>query len=300
MKRESDISSYVFGGWAGTTASSDGFVYVLSLPSFRWIRVTEDRDLRQRHNCHLMGAHTMLVVGGIKPGFDNLQPPDITGCDTSAKFRQGLGMFSLNSHSWTTSYDPNIGAVPYSIHPSIADVIGGDANGGATLQTPVAGFSQKSLGTLLGARPEPNNSTSQPTSSAVPKPQILSIGAIVGIAVGGVIAVGVFVGGLVFLLLSRHRKQRKPWPPSISTPIVTVMPPQMKYYSELDANYQPQELRAGSHSSIYETKISALELTGESLGEKPLPLRPSEEKKEIHVQEMEAWSPMSERSEPKL
>ena len=300
MKRESDISSYVFGGWAGTTASSNGFVYVLSLPSFRWIRVTEDRDLRQRHNCHLMGAHTMLVIGGIKPGFDNLQPPDITGCDTSAKFRQGLGIFSLNNHSWTTSYDPSIGAVPYSIHPKIANVIGGNANGGATLQTPVAGFSQKSLGNLLGARPEPNNSTSQPTASAVPRPQILSTRAIIGIVVGGVIVVGGFVGGLVFLLLSRRRKQPKPWPPSISTPIVTVMPPQMKYYSELDANFQPPELRAGSHSDIYESKFSARELTGESPREKSLPSRPSYEKKEIHVYEMEAWSPMSERSESKL
>ena len=247
-----------------------------------------------------MGAHTMLVVGGIKPGFDNLQPPDITGCDTSAKFRQGLGMFSLNNHSWTTSYDPNTVAVPYSIHPSIANVIGGDADGGATLQTPVAGFSQKPLGTILGARPEPNNLTSQPTSSAVPRPQILSTGAIVGIVVGGVIVLGVFVGGLVFLLLNRRRKQRKPWPPSISTPIVTVMPPQMKYYSELDANYQPPELRAGSHSNIYENKSSARELTGESPREKSLPSRPSHEKKEIHFHEMEAWSPMSERSEPKL
>lgn len=247
-----------------------------------------------------MGAHTLLVVGGIKPGFDNLQPPDITGCDTSAKFRQGLGMFSLNNHSWTTSYDPTIGATPYTIHPNIAKVIGGDANGGATLQTPAAGFSQKSLGTLLGARSEPINSSSQPTSSAAPKPQGLSVGAIIGIAVVSVVAVGVLVGGLVFLLLSRRRKQRKPWPPTISTPIFTAMPPQMQYYSELDANSRPAELRAGSHINIHAIKLAARELTGESPIEKPLPSRPPEKKKEIEVHEMEAWSPMSERSEPKL
>ena len=58
------------------------------------------------------------------------------------------------------SYDRILGAASYSVHPYSSKVIGGDANGGATLQTPTAGFSQNLLGTLMGARPEPNNSTS--------------------------------------------------------------------------------------------------------------------------------------------
>ena len=41
--------------------------------------MTQDEELRQRHTCHLMGAHTMLVVGGIKPGFNDIQPFDAKG-----------------------------------------------------------------------------------------------------------------------------------------------------------------------------------------------------------------------------
>ncbi|KAL8998001.1 MAG: hypothetical protein Q9169_002841 [Polycauliona sp. 2 TL-2023] len=61
----SSHSVYVFGGW-GRGQNNDGNVYVLSIPSFTWIRVTLDTDQRSHHQCHLMGKHHMLVVGGIR------------------------------------------------------------------------------------------------------------------------------------------------------------------------------------------------------------------------------------------
>ena len=239
----------------------------------------------------------MLVVGGIKPGFDDLQPLDASGCDTATKFRQGLGLFSLNNHTWTTAYDPTIGAALYNIHPSIAKVIGGNATGGATLQTPVAGFTQKSLGTLLGARPEPNSS--EPTSSALPSLALatsgaaphhpLATGAIVGIVVGALAAVGIILGVLIFLYITRRRKQRKPWPPPVSTPILTELPPQMRYYTELADIHPPVELRGDPlHDGIYARQFAAHELVGEGTLGKPLAEKPVQ-RMEIH--EMDAWSP---------
>lgn len=245
----------------------------------------------------------MLVVGGIKPGFDNLQPLDASGCDTSAKFRQGLGLFSLNNHTWTTAYDPTIGAALYNIHPSITKVVGGNATGGATLQTPVAGFTQQSLGTLLGARPEPNSlalpSVAPASSSAAPQHHPLTTGAIVGIAMGALASVGIILGALVFLYITRPRKQHKPWPPAISTPIFTALPPQMNYYSELADIHPPVELRGRPHDDIYAEKFAAHELMGEGTFEKPLAEKAGEQLKQVEIHEMEtSWSPVS-TSEPK-
>lgn len=143
----SSHSIYVFGGWGNTAGASDGNVYVLSIPSFRWIRVNEDSNLRVRHHCGLIGNHTMLVVGGIQPNGEDLQPNDTSGCDTSPMFAQGLGMFSLNDHIWTTNYVPSKGSLPYQVHSSISEVIGGNENGSAEVQTPVGGFRQPALGT---------------------------------------------------------------------------------------------------------------------------------------------------------
>lgn len=144
---QSSHSIYVFGGWGNTAGGSDGNVYVLSIPSFRWIRVNEDSNLRVRHHCGLIGNHTMLVVGGVQPNGEDLQPIDASGCDASPMFAQGLGIFSLNDHTWVTNYDPSRGSLPYQVHPSISNIIGGNGNGSASVQTPLGGFGQPILGT---------------------------------------------------------------------------------------------------------------------------------------------------------
>lgn len=212
----SSHSIYVFGGWnMRSTQTNDGNVYVLSIPSFTWIRVTSDLDQRSEHTCHLMGNHHMLVVGGVEPVDDVQFPSGILGCDHNPKFNQGLGIFSLNAHTWVTNYDPEPGAAPYQIHTSISKVIGGNATGGATLRSPKNGFSTPGLSSLLVAKDENGNQTSaqpQPTSvqrgPKTPKtknPRPLSNAAIAGIVVGS-------VGGLLLIVLTRYfilyRRQR--------------------------------------------------------------------------------------------
>ena len=229
----------------------------------------------------------MLVVGGIHPKGEALQPTDTTGCDTSQMFTQGLGMFSLNNHTWSSNYDPFEVSAAYQVHPSISKVIGGTQNGGATAQTPVGGFSQQALGTLLGAH-ESSNKTSQVS----PGPENVSNGkkriskaVIAGISVAGCICVFLVLLAIIYLTRLRHR-QRVPPRPVISLPIGP-----LRKASELTGStvispvsepFEPVELSAG--------KVHAHEL---SIAEKPLPPKPREVMAG-EVQEMEGelgWHP---------
>ncbi|KAL8807437.1 MAG: hypothetical protein Q9223_004343 [Gallowayella weberi] len=243
----SSHSIYVFGGWgATTTEGNDGNVYVLSIPSFTWIRVTLDADQRSRHQCHLMGNHHMLVVGGIKPYKSLLQPKGLVGCDSDSKFRQGLGVFSLNSHTWTTSYDPVVGATPYRVHESISRIIGGNATGGATKQQPDVGFSSEALRNLMRpSKGTPNTTTTALWPSTTPhqsSPSSLSKAAIAGTAVGvAVSAIGIAV--TIWYLF--HRRSRFHQNAS-SKDLVLSKSLQPRSANEIYAGPAGQELRGGT------------------------------------------------------
>ena len=264
---QSSHSIYVFGGWGNSLGGSDGNVYVLSIPSFRWIRVNEDSNRRSRHSCNLLGNHTMLVVGGVQPVGQQVMPPDATGCDTTPMFAQGLGMFSLNNHTWITDYDPSEGAAPYQIHPSISNVIGGNENGNATIQTSLVGFSDPALGPLLGVHQDPGPN-SDSTSSA--RNMHLTGGVIAGIVIAAGAGLALVLTSL-FVLLLRWRNRLRPVRPRISNPIV-----QERQVSELDSGPGPSEM--------IDDKSAAHELW--SPVDKPLPPRPFDEKI-VSLHEME-------------
>ena len=212
---QSSHSIYVFGGWGNSFGGSDGSVYVLSLPSFRWIRVDRESNQRSRHHCSLIGKNTMLVVGGMTPSYDNPRPADTSGCDTTTMFAQGLGIFSLNSHSWSTNYDPVAGAAPYQVHPNISAVIGGKASGGASVMAPEGGFSQKALGVLLTGNQnaetiDSNNGSTTPNNTTHPATTLkhhnpLSGGSIAGII--GSCVFGLLLGLVLTLTICIRRRQ---------------------------------------------------------------------------------------------
>lgn len=170
-----------------------------------------ESDIRSRHHCSLIGSNTMLIVGGIAPLNDFALPTWTTeGCDNKTMFKQGLGMFSLNNHSWSTSYDPVAGAKPYQIHPSISEVIGGNARGEASIKNPIGGFNQESLWALLAPKTPSDNSTTNATIQADGKSNSgekkLSNGAIAGISGGSVTAVILSVALGVFFCIRRRQK----------------------------------------------------------------------------------------------
>lgn len=211
---KSSYSIYVYAGWGSTFGDSDGDVYVLSLPSFRWIRVNADSGERSRHQCVLAGRNTMMVVGGIVPLGDFPIPTWTSqGCDTNSTiFQQGLGLFNLNNHSWSGTWDPDAGASPYQVHSSISKVIGGGSQGEATLMGPQAGWSQPELGRLFTntSGSGSNVTATKPTSSGVPDMQQshhLSTGGITGIAIASSIALTIIVLMMVWVFLHRRRAQ---------------------------------------------------------------------------------------------
>ena len=285
---QSSHSIYIFGGWGNSFGGSDGNVYVLSIPSFRWIRVNQDSNRRLRHHCNLIGNHTMLAVGGIQPNGQDPQPQDSTGCDTTAMFTQGLGMFSLNSHTWVTNYAPSQGAAAYQVHPKIMNIIGGNENGSATVQSPVGGFTSQELGVLLKAHPEPNATctaaseasctVAAATTHAEYSPSHsfghidgLSTGNIAGIILA-VLAIALVLSLVLFLLRRRYRRLRN-LRPTISKPVM-----QDRISSELHAVIVLQELSDG--------QIHAHELGSP---DKPLPPKPYDRKvPKILIQEMDA------------
>ncbi|KAL2222385.1 kelch repeat protein [Thermoascus aurantiacus ATCC 26904] len=134
-------SIYVFGGEGVSISDSDGSVYVLSLPSFRWIRLTQGLTPRIKSKCHLLGKHTMLVVGGV------------------GRFANGLALFDPLNHTWMTRYDP-ADDEEYRLNSQITDVIGGNATGGATLTEPLGGFNHTELAALFQTPTVPSSSSS--------------------------------------------------------------------------------------------------------------------------------------------
>lgn len=282
----SSHSIYVFGGWANTPGASDGYVYVLSLPSFRWIRVNEDSSLRARHQCALIGKNTMLVVGGNHPN-QQLQPIGPSGCDTTNMFSQGLGMFSLNEHAWSQQWDPSQGSLAYQVHPNITSVIGGNQDGGATLQVPVGGFSQQELGNLLGAKVI--TSTTAPASSSQQSTTKSSSGLSTGAIVGIVVAVAVVVSTLaLFLILClMHRHRRRSSPPEL---VVAPPAPVLRKASELTEETVISPISLQLPAEISDGGIAAHELGST---EKPLPHIP-DHARSVEIQEMEGelgWHP---------
>lgn len=105
-----------------------------------------------------------------------------------------------------------MGAEPYLVHPSISKIIGGGPSDGATLQGPEDGFSQQALHQLFyPTQPgKGNNATTQgnatkPTDEKVDQRR-LSADVVTGIAVGSVVALGLFLALALFVVLRRRQK----------------------------------------------------------------------------------------------
>ncbi|KAL9595979.1 MAG: hypothetical protein Q9219_006102 [cf. Caloplaca sp. 3 TL-2023] len=201
----SSHSIYVFGGLEDR-GELDDQLYILSLPSFIWIRVPQGGGWRSGHKCHVMGSNHMLVVGGSNK----------TACDSGPRFSQGLGIFSLNDHEWRSSYEPTDGSAPYYIHSSISSVIGGDTTGGATKLTPEDGYSSDALRIIMqGQGPGPAQSpkptqTAPSTANSAPQSSSFShTGVIIGSVIGGAVLVSIILGLIWFNKYRLRRSQQQ-------------------------------------------------------------------------------------------
>ncbi|OQD79246.1 hypothetical protein PENANT_c056G00630 [Penicillium antarcticum] len=118
---------YIYGGYNGedsTTAPYDD-VYILSLPSFIWIRAYtgKSRHGRSGHQCFGVLPSHMLVVGGLYK-------------DPSICLDGGiLQTFSLNDLKFQTTYSPEA-VEEYRVPSVVSQKIGGTTTGNASRTAP--------------------------------------------------------------------------------------------------------------------------------------------------------------------
>lgn len=216
-KDYSSFNIYWYGGYDGihsTNASAwSDDVWVLSLPSFIWKKVSSGRSgmARAGHRCFMPYPDQMMVIGGtpVAPslGYD---------CVTDV-----IQIFNVSSAEWLDSYDPTVWG-EYQVPSVVYEAIGGDESGGATSTAPAA-WNTASLGsvfqtayatskittyypypaaaTATGSAATPTSTTKSKSSSSVPKFLAPLLGVVLGL---------LFVSSLVVgILLWRRRRLLK-------------------------------------------------------------------------------------------
>ncbi|KAF2838525.1 hypothetical protein M501DRAFT_1004268 [Patellaria atrata CBS 101060] len=240
---------YIYGGAKDT----DGYladVWILSLPSFRWIYGgTSDRS-RAVFGCAKVAKRYLLVYGDMT---ENVQGNE---CDND---QNGFAMLDLQSLEWTSSYEAPEGTPTYLVPERIYSVIGGDANGGATLTA--ESYNTPSITALFNSDPTSTSSPSDSGDESNDRPTDdpnsdsgsgSSAGAIAGGVVGGVAFVGIILGVLFFW---RRRKAKIQAKAAVSPVMEHKPPPYYQMTAELDTGRPPVELM-GDHQYVYSAPVN--------------------------------------------
>ncbi|KAL6913381.1 hypothetical protein FSST1_011141 [Fusarium sambucinum] len=135
----SSFNIFYYGGFDGINvkeAFSDD-VWVLSLPSFTWVKINEGKSIHARagHKCFMPYPDQMLVFGGYTP---------LAGTQITCLEKGPVVNFNVTSGEWLDSYDPGEYS-DYGVHEKIQSEIGGDAAGGATVTAPAGGWTTSAL-----------------------------------------------------------------------------------------------------------------------------------------------------------
>jgi hypothetical protein len=115
----SSYNIYIYGGYAGLDSGTDtpsDDVYILSLPTFTWIRAYSGDDTKGRygHRCVKPYPDQMFVVGGY--GVGSPETCVIGGM---------VQVFNLNTVSFQDTYDPKTWSY-YEVPSILSKVIGGE------------------------------------------------------------------------------------------------------------------------------------------------------------------------------
>ncbi|KAI1476328.1 hypothetical protein F4774DRAFT_240462 [Daldinia eschscholtzii] len=150
----SSFNIYFYGGYDGLddTADFNDNVWILSLPSFMWMKVYSGQASHARagHHCVMPYPDQMIVIGG-RQANKGTTVPCLDGDPPGM-----LQVYNLTSNRWMDSYDPTSWNY-YGVPEMIYAMIGGDASGGATVTTPSpSGWATPELGKVF-ATPYPTS-----------------------------------------------------------------------------------------------------------------------------------------------
>ena len=187
---------FFYGGSSGSSFGLDdpmddqvffGDLYVLSLPSFRWLKFDEIPNApsaRTRHRCHVVNERHLFIVGGGRNDSENAELKD--GCVWDE-----LSVLDMNTMEWQLEYTPN--KDPYVVN----DVVRGDSLvRGIPRTEPEAGWST-GVDEWFQSQYKPNSTENRPKKSKLPL--------IIGVVLGSVVAAGIF---LIARLYYRHRRNK--------------------------------------------------------------------------------------------
>ena len=215
-----DLSSfniYYYGGYSAASPTDDFFddVWVLSLPSFRWIKARAGTidNARAGHRCVSPYPDQMMVFGGWTPLLGN-------AIDCTPR---PIEILNLTSVEWMTEYDPEK-FYDYGVPAVVQSEIGGSYAGGATEKEPAVsgGWQDEELAKVFDTPYpskietwypyEPNSPTGRPDIPPETKDGKNGLPKWVAPVLGVVLGLVVITAAFVAFLLWRRRKylQRNP------------------------------------------------------------------------------------------
>lgn len=213
---QSSYNIYLYGG-AGFAENATGFddVYILTLPSFTWIKwyPTEPGPGHPHHSlsCNVIDNAQMLIIGGDFPLTDACDAPDVVGTHNL-----DLGKNNPKQAKWEL-FNPDLRT--YNVPSEIVAVVGGSSTGGATVTAPASGWDHRDLPVYFQQQatypsrtptrvPQTTESTPGPRGNDPNGngPSGKSKGAIIGGAVGGAVAALMLLGIAIFFWIRRRRR----------------------------------------------------------------------------------------------
>ncbi|KAF8243648.1 hypothetical protein K440DRAFT_636911 [Wilcoxina mikolae CBS 423.85] len=198
----------IYGGASGSNQLLvDSSVWVLSLPSFDWVKLagnstdaSREPGKRMDPACALVGNKYMLSYGGRhfigETGGNGILDCDLNG---NAAF-----LLDISKGQWVDQFEP---AQEYLVPDAVVKVVGGTGKGGATKFEPNGGFGDPNLAAIMKFDYQKSNITTELYSpSSIP----VSSGANTGAIAGGTIAgIAVLAGIVLGFLVYRRQKDRR-------------------------------------------------------------------------------------------
>ncbi|PWY73122.1 hypothetical protein BO94DRAFT_627641 [Aspergillus sclerotioniger CBS 115572] len=205
---KSSYNIYIYGGLSVPTGVGYDDIYILSIPSFTWIKwyptTSEAGFPHHSLSCNVIDGAQMIVMGGTFP--------NSTACDVPQNYgmhNMDLGKQNSEQKKWIR-FRPNV--TTYVVPSEVISVVGGGSTGGATLTTPTSGFDNPDLQTYFQRVYTPSSRSPTraiPTqtgssNSTTSEHQSTHVGAIVGGVVGGVVGAAA-IAGILYWCLRRQK-----------------------------------------------------------------------------------------------
>ncbi|KAE8387033.1 hypothetical protein BDV23DRAFT_186706 [Aspergillus alliaceus] len=206
----SSYNIYLYGGLGVPAGVGFDDIYILSLPSFRWIKWYPDAAgagyPKHSASCTVVDGAQMIVMGGTYTNSTTCDVPKIYGLHNMYLGKQNP------EHAMWARFRPNL--TSYQVPSEIISVVGGSGTGGATTKAPSNGFDDRDLQVYFQRVYTPTTRTPTraiPTSTSSPSDRSPSkstpVGAIVGGVLGGVFGLLIVAALLYYFLRFRRKKE---------------------------------------------------------------------------------------------